>query len=81
MTSEPLVVPLRSPKHQRSLTVQKIQHLAPAAALLIQGLSTIREGPHGFALVVRNGLSRHPEPFGGPCARPRGNDAPIARWC
>jgi hypothetical protein len=79
MTPEPLVVSLRSHKHQRPVTVQKIQRLAPAAALLIQGSSTIPDGPHGFALVLRNGLSRHPEPFGSPCARPRGNDAPIAR--
>ncbi len=44
------VAPLRSRKYQRSLSLQKVQHAAPAAALLLQGFATLQSKPHGFEL-------------------------------
>jgi hypothetical protein len=57
------LAPLRSRKYQRSLTLQKIQHAAPAAALLLQGFATLQSKPHGFEL----GLSTIEIVAGGAC--------------
>jgi hypothetical protein len=47
-----LTVPLRSKRRERVQLVQKLQHAAPAAILLIAGLRTLGEGAHGFALAL-----------------------------
>jgi hypothetical protein len=47
-----IVVPLLSRRRQRALTMQKVQHAAPAAALLLQGLSTLGRAPHGLELLL-----------------------------
>jgi hypothetical protein len=52
MSSDPIVVPLRSRRRQRALLLQKLQHVAPGAALLFQGLSTLASDPHGFELTL-----------------------------
>jgi hypothetical protein len=52
MPLNPIVVPLRSHSHRRSLSVQKLQHVAPAFALLVQGLSTFGDNPGGVRLLL-----------------------------
>lgn len=47
-----LTVPLRSKRRERAVLIQKLQHAAPAAVLLLAGLNALREGVHGWALAL-----------------------------
>jgi hypothetical protein len=48
----PLAVPLRSRRRQRALLVQKLQHLFPAAVLLVAGLHQFMDQPQGWGLAL-----------------------------
>jgi len=48
----PLIVPLRSRKHQRAQLGQTLQHVTPGIVLLIAGAQTLTRGPHGFELAL-----------------------------
>jgi hypothetical protein len=50
--SDPIVVPLRSHRQQRAVLAQKLQHLFPAAVLVLAGLQTVTERPRGWALAL-----------------------------
>jgi hypothetical protein len=52
MDAVPLTVPLRSKRRERAILVQKLQHAAPAAVLLVAGLKALGEGVDGFALAL-----------------------------
>jgi hypothetical protein len=45
-------MPLQSRRQQRVLLVQKLQHLFPAAVLLVAGLQEFTQEPHGWGLAL-----------------------------
>ena len=51
----PVVVPLRSKRRQRAQLMQKVQHLLPAALLLISAAAAFGEGARGVPLAIAVG--------------------------
>jgi hypothetical protein len=49
---EPITVVLTSKRRRRAEAVQKLNHLLPAAGLLWSGLQAVRDGAHGFGLLL-----------------------------
>jgi hypothetical protein len=49
---EPIIVPLRSRRRQRAQLMQNVQHIIPGMVLLLAGVQTLGEGPHGLALAL-----------------------------
>lgn len=47
-----IAVPLRSRRQQRAQLAQKLQHLLPAAVLLVAGLQQLTAEPHGWGLLL-----------------------------
>lgn len=50
--SDPISVVLTSKRARRAQTVQRLNHVIPAAGLLWAGLQAVAEGAHGFEMAL-----------------------------